>query len=76
MSTKKTYTKNEDPRNFVEETAEKLELICNSSDHKNNEVIELCEEEKQFIQKGLDDSKNGQVISSLEAKKMAEECFK
>ena len=76
MSTKRSYTKSKDPRNFVEQTAEKLELKCNSSDTKNYEVVELSEEEKQFIQIGLDDSKNGQVISSLEAKEMAEECFK
>ena len=43
---------------------------------KKEKIVKLTDFEKKLIEEGLDDVKDGNMISSEEARKRAEECFK
>ena len=75
MSKKNFNPENKDEANFVKETTAKFESKSKVFE-KDDEIVILSEEEKEFLMEGLEDSKYGRVISSEEARKMAEECFK
>ena len=76
MNKKNLYPENKDEVNFVNETVEKFESKPKFFKQDDEEIVILSEDEKEFLKQGLGDSKCGRVISSEEARKMAEECFK
>lgn len=75
MSKKNIYPENKDEANFVKETTAEFDSKSKVFE-KDDEIVILSEEEKEFLMEGLEDSKYGRVISREEARKMAEECFK
>lgn len=74
MSAKKLYSENEEQRNFVKETAEKLDVACNLSNE--NEMEELQDWQKKSIERGIEDFENGRFSTSQEVRKGARLCLK
>ncbi|SEG41522.1 hypothetical protein SAMN05421847_2270 [Halpernia humi] len=74
MSTIILHNESENQLNLIENLLKELKIKFEIS--KKDEVLKLTSFEKELIQKGLDDIAAGHVISSEEARKEAEECFK
>ena len=74
MSTITLYNESENQLKLIEALLKELNIKFEVS--KKEKIIKLNDFEKKLIQEGLDDVKNGNVISSEEARKRAEECFK
>ncbi|MNK21016.1 hypothetical protein D3C87_392670 [compost metagenome] len=74
MSTITLHNESENQLKLIEALLKELNIKFEVS--KKDSIIKLTDFEKKLIQEGLDDVKNGNVISSEEAQKRAEECFK
>ena len=74
MSTITLYNESENQLKLIEALLKELNIKFEVS--KKEKIVKLTDFEKKLIQEGLDDVKNGNVISSEEARKRAEECFK
>ena len=74
MSTITLHNESENQLKLIESLLNELKIKFEIS--KKEELIKLTDFEKNIIKKGLNDVTNGNVISSEEAQKRAEECFK
>lgn len=74
MSTITLHNESENQLKLIEALLKELNIKFEVS--KKEKIVKLTDFEKKLIQEGLDDVKNGNVISSEEARKRAEECFK
>jgi len=74
MSTITLYNESENQLKLIEALLKELNIKFEVS--KKQKLVKLTDFEKKLIQEGLDDVKIGDVISSEEARKRAEECFK
>lgn len=74
MSTITLYNESENQLKLIEALLKELNIKFEVS--KKQKIVKLRDFEKKLIQEGLDDVKIGDVISSEEARKRAEECFK
>jgi len=74
MSTITLHNESENQLKLIETLLKELNIKFEVS--KKEKIVKLTDFEKKLIQEGLDDVKNGNVISSEEALKRAEECFK
>jgi 3-isopropylmalate dehydratase small subunit len=74
MSTITLYNESENQLKLIEALLKELNIKFEVS--KKQKIVKLTDFEKKLIQEGLDDVKIGDVISSEEARKRAEECFK
>lgn len=74
MSTITLHNESENQLKLIEALLKELNIKFEVSKKEN--IVKLTDFEKKLIQEGLDDVKNGNVISSEEARKRAEECFK
>jgi predicted transcriptional regulator len=74
MSTITLHNESENQLNLIENLLKEMKIKFDIS--KKEDVVKLSDFEKKLIQKGLDDIKNGRVVTSEEAHRRAEECFK
>ena len=74
MSTITLYNESENQLKLIEALLKELNIKFEVS--KKQKIVKLTDFEKKLIQECLDDVKIGDVISSEEARKRAEECFK
>ena len=74
MSTITLHNESENQLKLIEALLKELNIKFEVS--KKQKIVKLTDFEKKLIQEGLDDVKIGDVISSEEARKRAEECFK
>ena len=74
MSTITLHNESENQLKLIEALLKELNIKFEVS--KKEKIVKLTDFEKKLIKEGLDDVKNGNVISSEEARKRAEECFK
>ena len=74
MSTITLYNESENQLKLIDALLKELSIKFEFS--KKEKFLKLTDFEKKLIQEGLDDVKIGDVISSEEARKRAEECFK
>ena len=74
MSTIILHNESENQLHLIENLLKELKIKFHISNQ--TDVLELSTFEKQLVQKGLDDIEAGRLISSDEARKEAEECFK
>jgi len=74
MSTITLHNESENQLKLIEALLKELNIKFEVS--KKEKIVKLNDFEKKLIQEGLEDVKNGDVISSEEARKRAEECFK
>lgn len=74
MSTITLHNESENQLKLIEALLKELNIKFEVS--KKEEIIKLTDFEKKLIQLGLDDVKNGNIISGEEARKRAEKCFK
>ena len=73
MSTITLHNESENQLKLIEALLKEMKIEFVVSEE---EVIQLSNFEKELIDQGLEDVKNGRVISSEEAKRRAEECLK
>ena len=74
MSTITLHNESKNQLNLIENLLKEMKIKFDIS--KKEDVVKLSDFEKKLIQKGLDDIKNGRVVTSEEAHRRAEECFK
>lgn len=74
MSTITLHNESENQLNLIENLLKEMKIKFDIS--KKEDVVKLSDFEKKLIQKGLYDIKNGRVVTSEEAHRRAEECFK
>ena len=74
MSTITLHNESENQLKLIEALLKELNIKFEVS--KKEKIVKLTDFEKKLIEEGLDDVKDGNMISSEEARKRAEECFK
>lgn len=74
MNTITVHPENENQVHLLQALLKELKIKFEINNQEK--TLKLTDFEKKLIQEGLEDVKNGRVISSEEARKRAEECFK
>lgn len=74
MSTITLHNESENQLKLIEALLKELNIKFEVS--KKEETVKLTDFEKKLINIGLEDVKNGNLISNEEARKRAEKCFK
>jgi len=74
MSTITLHNESENQLKLIEALLKELNIKFEVT--KEDKIVKLTDFEKKLIRLGLDDVKNGNIISTEEARKRAEECFR